>query len=342
MTGPGPPSLLGALPLLLGFLPVLLFLAALLVLDSYKLVSRRSVLTTLAAGAVSAGLAFAVNRTLLGAGLEADALRGYAGPLIEESMKAAFVYYLLRREKVGFMVDAGIRGFAIGAGFAVVENLYYARSLGDFSLGLWVVRGLGTAIMHGCATAIVAVAAKQLMDRHGTRAAWTLLPGLLVAVAVHSVFNRFPVHPLLATGILALTMPLLVVAVFERSEKATQEWLTVEFDSDVDLLQRILSDDLEGTHVGRYLAGLRERFEGTVVADMLCLLRIHLELALRAKGMLVARAAGVEVQPDDHVRANLAELDYLKKSIGPTGMLAMDPVLKASGRDLWQLRMLAR
>jgi RsiW-degrading membrane proteinase PrsW (M82 family) len=337
-----PSSLLGALPLLLGFLPVLLFLAALLVLDSYKLVSRRSVLTTLAAGALAAGISFAANRALLGAGLDDGVLRRYVAPLVEEAFKASFVYYLLRGEKVGFMVDAAIRGFAIGAGFAVVENLYYARSLGDFGLGLWVVRGLGTAIMHGCATAIVGVAAKQLMDRHETRAAWTLLPGLLIAVAVHSLFNQFPVHPMVATAILALSMPLLVVAVFERSEKATRDWLTVEFDSDVDLLQRILSDDLEGTHVGRYLATLRDRFDGTVVADMLCLLRIHLELALRAKGMLMARAAGIDVPLDEEVHANLAELDYLRKAIGPTGMLAMDPVLKASGRDLWQLRVLGR
>ena len=338
----GPPSLLGTLPLLLGFLPVLLFLAALLVLDSYKLVSRKSVLTTLVAGALAAGLSFAANRALLGAGLDGDVLRRYVAPLVEEAVKASFVFVLLRGEKVGFMVDAAIRGFAIGAGFAVVENIYYAHSLGDFGVGLWVVRGLGTAIMHGCATAIVAVAAKQLMDRHGTRAVWTLLPGLVIAVVVHSLFNQFPVHPLLATGVLTLTMPLLVVAVFERSEKATQEWLAVEFDSEVDLLQHILSDDLEGTHVGRYLATLRERFEGSVVADMLCLLRIHLELALRAKGMLVARAAGIDVPLDEQVHANLLELDYLRKSIGPTGMLAMDPVLKASGRDLWQLHMLGR
>ena len=58
--------------------------------------------------------------------------------------------------------------------------------------------------------------------------------------------------------------------------------------------------------------------------------------------MLVARAAGIDVPPDEHVRANLEELDYLRKSIGKTGMLAMDPVLRASGRDLWQLRVLYR
>ena len=40
--------------------------------------------------------------------------------------------------------------------------------------------------------------------------------------------------------------------------------------------------------------------------------------------------------------ANLEELEYLRKSIGKTGMLAMDPVLRASGRDLWQLRKLNR
>jgi hypothetical protein len=93
--------------------------------------------------------------------------------------------------------------------------------------------------------------------------------------------------------------------------------------------------------VGVFLTSLH-RLPGPVVADMLCLLRIHLELSLRAKGILIARAAGVEVPIDEHVRANFQEMRYLEKSIGRTGRLAIQPFLTSSSRDLWQLYMLGK
>lgn len=337
-----PGALLELLPLLLGFLPVLFFLAALLLMDSYKLVSTKAILFTIAIGCVAAIVSFAANRCLLGLNLDSHVLRGYIAPVVEESVKSIYVFYLLRKERVGFMVDAGIRGFAVGTGFALAENIYYARTLGDYGLMLWLIRGLGTAIMHGSATAIVGILAKGLADRNPSRFVWTFLPGLCIAITVHSLFNQFLVNPLIATSIVVLVMPLLVVAVFERSEKATRDWLGMEFDSDVELLQRILSGEIADTRAGRYLESLRHRFPGSVVADMLCMLRIHLELALRAKGLLVAKAAGVHVSPDERVRANFAEMKYLERSIGRTGMIAILPILRTSSRDLWQLYVLGK
>jgi hypothetical protein len=59
-----------------------------------------------------------------------------------------------------FLVDAAQLGFAVGAGFAVVENIQYLRSLADASIALWLVRGLGTAVLHGATTAIFAMMSK--------------------------------------------------------------------------------------------------------------------------------------------------------------------------------------
>jgi hypothetical protein len=75
---------------------------------------------------------------------------------------------------------------------------------------------------------------------------------------------------------------------------------------------------------------------------MLCLLQIHLELSMRAKGMLIARATGVAVEIDDEIRANFAELKYLEKAIGETGQIAIMPLRRTSSRDLWQLTMLEK
>ena len=72
------------------------------------------------------------------------------------------------------------------------------------------------------------------------------------------------------------------------------------------------------TRVGAYLRSLTTRFPGPVVADMLCLLRIHAELSIRAKGLLLAREAGLPAEVGPDVRANLEELRYLEKEIGKT------------------------
>jgi len=40
------------------------------------------------------------------------------------------------------------------------------------------------------------------------------------------------------------------------------------------------------------------------------------------------------------VKANLEELRYLERSIGPTGMLALKPLQITSNRDLWQFYLL--
>ncbi len=329
--------------LLLGFVPVLLFLAGLLFMDSYKLVRRHEVFLSLCGGALAAILSLAANVGIVQfGGLDPELLRRYVAPLVEELLKAAIVVYLIRQEKVGFMVDAGIHGFALGTGFALIENFYYALSLGAADPLVWVVRGLGTAVMHGSVTAIVGIVSKDLTDRHESLSLRWFLPGFAIAYLVHAAYNHLLLNPLYSTAILLAVMPSLLLLVFARSEKATQDWLGTGLDSDVELLEDILSGEVVHSRVGEYLNELRERFSGPVVADMLCLLQIHVELSLRAKGMLIARAAGVELEVDEEIRANFAEMKYLEKAIGEVGMLAIMPLRRTGSRDLWQLTMLEK
>jgi RsiW-degrading membrane proteinase PrsW (M82 family) len=331
---------MGALSLLLGLLPVTLFLAALILIDSYKLVTRRSILAALTAGAVAALVCFLANRFLVeNLRLDEHVLRRYVAPVLEESVKGMYVVYLIRSARVGFLVDAGIQGFAVGTGFALIENLYYASATMGQGLGLWIVRGLGTAVMHGSSTAIVAILSKSITERRGSISPKLFLPGIALAAVAHSLFNQFILSPFVSTAAMLVVMPLLVGIVFERSEKATRDWLGSSLDSEVELLELIESGEIAETPVGTYLASLN-RFPGPVVADMLCLLRIHLELSLRAKGILIARSAGVHLPVDDQVHANFEEMKYLERSIGKTGKIAIMPFIRTSARDLWELYML--
>jgi hypothetical protein len=297
-------------------LPVLVFLAILFLMDTFKLVRYGTVAMAVGAGAAT--------------------LISCAAPLSEEALKAVFIVAGLKLRRLGFLVDAAILGFAVGTGFALVENLEFLRWSGDQRVVLWLVRGFGPAILHGATTAIFAMLAKGLSDRHPNRTGLTLAAALFTAVAIHWAYNLFLLPPLVATLVLLVVLPALVTFVFDRSERKTREWVGEGLDLDVDLLNLLTSPDMGGARLGGYLRELRSRFPGEVVADMFCLLRIELELAIRAKGMLMARQAGLDVPSDPTLKAKLQEWRFLQRSIGKTGLLALKPLGATSERDDWQ------
>ncbi len=327
----------------LGVLPVLAFLLALVVLDSYKLIRLRAVLLLIAAGAGVAAVCMLLNpRLMAGLGLEAAAYSRYVAPLVEEALKGAVVLTAIRRRRIGFLVDAAIWGFALGAGFAAIENASYFVVLADPNPTLWMIRGFGTAIMHGGATSIFAVGSKLLTERFDSTAVHLFVPGFFLAALIHSFFNHFYLSPDLSTLALVVGLPALFLLVFRVSERATQRWLGVGFDSDQELLAVMNSGELATTRVGRYLRDLRQHFPKEIVADMICLIRLHLELSIRAKGVLLMQKAGFTAPTDPEVERRFQELKYLERSIGRTGLMALEPIFTLSSRDLWQLHVLGR
>jgi RsiW-degrading membrane proteinase PrsW (M82 family) len=326
---------------LLGLVPVACFLGVLVALDSYKLVKLRNVLAVLAAGAAIAGASYGINGELLDR-LDIDFITytRYVAPPMEELLKAAILVALIRGHRIGFLVDAAIVGFATGTGFAMVENILYLKIAPDAPLGAWFVRGFGTAIMHGGATAIFGVMGLAMVERAQRSGLLAFVPGFLLAVALHSAFNHFFFSPFISTVGIAIVLPVILQLVFARSEAAMGKWLGTGFDADTEMLELINSGRLSDSPVGRYLSQLKEKFQGPVVADLVCYLRLHTELALRAKGVLMMRENGFEVPIDQPTREKFAEMTYLEKSIGPTGRRALQPMLHMSHKDLWQLYML--
>jgi len=335
--------LLAGFRILIGLLPVFAFLLALILLDSFKLVKLRRVAGLIVAGGLAAAASLFINVRIGDAlGLDGVTLVRYVAPVVEELFKSAVIVYLIARHRVAFLVDAAIIGFAVGAGFAAVENIHYFVALEENGVALWVVRGFGTALMHGSASAMVAIISKQLVERHGGPRPWVFLPGLGLATVLHSVFNHFFIAPTLTTVLILVVLPVFFVAVFHFSEIRTRDWLGTGFDTDSELLETITAGQASDSRIGTYLVDLRERFPPETVVDMVCLLRLRLELSIRAKGILLARQSGFVVPPDPDMEGRFAELKFLEHSIGRTGLLAMSPLFHFSDRDLWQYHMIGK
>jgi RsiW-degrading membrane proteinase PrsW (M82 family) len=330
------------LNVVVAFVPVVLFLLLLVLMDSFKLARPSAIAKAIGWGVIAALICDALYRVLTPAlPLSAAAFSRYIAPLTEETAKAAFIVYLIRRRRIGFSVDAAQLGFAVGTGFALVENVQYLRVFGDAGILLWLVRGLGTAMLHGAVVAIFAMLAHTASDRHPNKVARVFVPAWLAAVAIHSGFNHVPLPPVAMTAVLLVALPALVLFVFQRSEAVTRDWVSAGLDLDLVMLELFSSEGFSHTKFGRYLRELRDRFPGPVVADMLCLLRVELELSIQAKAAVMVREAGVILPVHDDARHALEEVQYLRSSIGTTGVLALQPFGLTSHRDDWHRYLLA-
>lgn len=325
-------------PALLCLLPALCFLTALYYLDSYKLVPPGLLMGVMGAGIVAAAVGYVVNRGLLAHWpFERAAYPRYVSPVLEELLKGSIIAWLIWRQRIGFLVDAAILGFAVGCGFALTENQYVLWQIPDAAMSTWIVRGFGTAIMHGGATAIVAVVALAVIEqdeRHGLLAA---LPGVLAAIVLHSAFNHLAGSPKAATLLVLVAVPGLLLLALHRSERALGTWLGHGFDADAQMLELLHSGRFSDSPVGQYLTSLKTHFHGAVVADLLCYLGLFTELALRAKGLAIMRENGFEPTVDDETRGKFTELRYLEDSIGRTGLLALHPLLPMRRKALSQI-----
>src|SRR5439155_14291486 len=111
----------------------------------------------------------------------------------------------------------------------------YLLRFPDYGVGTWLVRGFGTAVMHGATLAMLAAIAHEFAERETGEAAsefdfhfWWFVPGYLVAVALHAAFNQFPDRPLIAMVGAATLGPILLIAVLHFGTTEAERWLVAE------------------------------------------------------------------------------------------------------------------
>jgi protease PrsW len=323
-------------------IPVLVFLFALELIDTYKLLTLGRVLRSVAVGCGVAVVCYGLNTAVYASGMASPGVWARSGaPVLEEIAKALYVAWLLRSNRVGFMVDTAVSGFAVGAGFAVLENLTYIPDLSASGLIASAVRGLGTAMMHGGATAIFGTVSANVSEIRGSRSPAVFLPGLAMAIVIHELYNQPWWRPVMAAVVVLVILPAAIAFIFWRSEQALENWLGMKLDKDIDLLQMIATGKFGESPVGSYMRSLDKTFTPVILGDMLSYLHLSLDLSARAKGDLLRREMGFPVPPDPELPGQLKELKFLESQIGRAGKMALGPLLGQSRRDIWELQQLA-
>jgi protease PrsW len=341
---------LALLKIVVALAPVLVFLGGFMLLDAFKLMGWRELGQLLLAGGALAAISYLINwRALDDLPIGFTDYTKYAAPLVEEPLKAALMLVLFARNRVGFMIDAAITGFAVGAGFSLIENVIYLYNFPGASLGVWLVRGFGMAVMHGGATAAFGVIGQFLTERRmrleGTRYRFRLaafLPGLAAAILIHGLYNHFPNEPLFSMVSVLVAVPLSLALVFSKSEHAAHRWLLDEYETHEHMLADIRAGHFDASEAGRFVLTLSERFDAGVVSAAFEYLKLHTELLARAEQTLIAHEEGGAEAPAADTRADFQRLHVLEGKIGRAALMALRPHLEVSRHELWEMHELQR
>jgi RsiW-degrading membrane proteinase PrsW (M82 family) len=343
-------TLLLLLKALIALAPVFALLFILDRLDAFDLITYSDIAVLIAVGGVLAIVSYFAGVGATEAGLTFQTYSRFAAPAVEELLKALPIIFLFARNRLGFKVDAAIAGFAVGAGFSMVESGWYLSVLEGANVSAWIVRGFGTAIMHGGVTALFAIISHEMTERqaearaaHYRFNALLFLPGLIVAIALHALFNLLEPMPLVAMGATLLLIPATIFFALARNDRATREWLAADHAAHTQMLSEIragqFAESARGHAVKAAAAHLGSK---KAVVDVVAYAELKTELILRAEELILAAQAGAPAEIGEGEREKFKRLRDLERKLGRTAVATIGAQLGFTRNDLWELSQLRK
>lgn len=314
----------------LAIVPIFLYLGVLILLDGFSIVRRGLLLMTIICGVVCC-LATYFLLQWINVRMEETI---WLAPVIEEFLKGLTILVLIRMKKVVFAIDATIYGAAVGGGFALLENILYVTASNEMSIIEALFRGLGTAVMHMGLTAAVGVLL-VIMTRKGSNPFFFYPIAVLPSMIFHYLFNRFLINPYLMLVVDLILLTLFFVLLFDWNRKVIYKMLDNTMINDAELLYAMEKGQFPSTPSGQYLLSMKERFRPDVFFDMICYVRLYLELSLAAKRNLMLAEVGFPIPDASEQKAQLMEFKELGKRIGKVGKLTLAPMVRGSAVETW-------
>lgn len=147
-------------------------------------------------------------------------------PVVEEIIKAIGIAIIAQRHEFDDTLDGLLYGFAIGLGFAMMENwFYFIARVDPLTVGVeaWfsaiLYRSFFNTIAHGCFTAFVGAIVGMAKSKRRFREYFiiAIFPAVFVAIILHIIFNFTAYLDIIAIAqyrtVVILFNPILVVTI---------------------------------------------------------------------------------------------------------------------------------
>lgn len=334
-------------------IPIIVYIIFIYKIDHFALISIKRLLLLALIGMLTAlacfGLFLLTDRVI--SGKSADIIH----PVIEELVKSIPLLILAFRKRIAFFIDSVICGAAVGGGFSFLENIFYLVLGDSVDLSTGLFRGLEVALIHmGCSAIIAAgmmMAVRQIeRKRSRTAMSWndiiktTAL--FVVALAFHIFHNTFQFTPIMQFFWVLAVMIGMIAVVYFYDIDMTHRWLDKGLDMQINLLRSIEGGHLLNTPTGTFLESVKELFPPNVYFDIICYVRLQIELSVAAKTRFMLHEVGMdeplEANKKELYMSQFVELSELEKNIGPSAKMTIAPIVKLSPADTQALNNLLK
>ena len=334
-------------------IPIIVYIIFIYKIDHFALISIKRLLLLALIGMLTAlacfGLFLLTDRVI--SGKSADIIH----PVIEELVKSIPLLILAFRKRIAFFIDSVICGAAVGGGFSFLENIFYLVLGDSVDLSTGLFRGLEVALIHmGCSAIIAAgmmMAVRQIeRKRSRTAMSWNDIiktTALFVAaLAFHIFHNTFQFTPIMQFFWVLSVMIGMIAVVYFYDIDMTHRWLDKGLDMQINLLRSIEGGHLLNTPTGTFLESVKELFPPNVYFDIICYVRLQIELSVAAKTRFMLHEVGMdeplEANKKELYMSQFVELGELEKNIGPSAKMTIAPIVKLSPADTQALNNLLK
>ena len=334
-------------------IPIIVYIIFIYKIDHFALISIKRLLLLALIGMLTAlacfGLFLLTDRVI--SGKSADIIH----PVIEELVKSIPLLILAFRKRIAFFIDSVICGAAVGGGFSFLENIFYLVLGDSVDLSTGLFRGLEVARIHmGCSAIIAAGMMMALRQTERKRSRMPMSTNdiikttalFVVALAFHVFHNTFQFTPIMQFFWVLAVMIGMIAVVYFYDIDMTHRWLDKGLDMQINLLRSIEGGHLLNTPTGTFLESVKELFPPNVYFDIICYVRLQIELSVAAKTRFMLHEVGMdeplEANKKELYMSQFVELIELEKNIGPSAKMTIAPIVKLSPADTQALNNLLK
>lgn len=334
-------------------IPIIVYIIFIYKIDHFALISIQRLLLLVLTGMLTAlacfGLFLLTDRVI--SGKSADIIH----PVIEELVKSIPLLILAFRKRIAFFIDSVICGAAVGGGFSFLENIFYLVLGDSVDLSTGLFRGLEVALIHMGCSAIIAAGMMMVvrqMERKRSRMPMSTNDIIkttalfVVALAFHIFHNTFQFTPIMQFFWVLAVMVGMIAVVYFYDIDMTHRWLDKGLDMQINLLRSIEGGHLLNTPTGTFLESVKELFPPNVYFDIICYVRLQIELSVAAKTRFMLHEVGMdeplEANKKELYMSQFVELSELEKNIGPSAKMTIAPIVKLSPADTQALNNLLK
>ncbi len=205
------------------FIGPLLYLAWMWRTDRYEKEPRLYLFVVFAMGFLATVGAYVLNSWVVGPFLESLGAEGLTAPIVEETLKGLCVLWIARKMEFNDAMDGIVYGFAAGMGFAASENFFYIIGRYDGDIITSALRVFIWGFGHGTYTAMTGRWMGKMKVLTGTMKVRFILPGLIVAMTWHFIYNEVAGAILPIAGNIVWDVLLLIIVVAATRQALGEE-----------------------------------------------------------------------------------------------------------------------